>query len=208
MARPRKNDHRREELLQQGKDLLAEHGYHGTGLKKILDTVKVPKGSFYNYFESKEQFVSEIIAQYGRDAAEKLDDFMELSAETPVDAIRNVYKAITAEIEKNGPKGCLIGNLAAEIGTSSELCQKSMRDAVASWKKRFTSFISDAQDQGLIRNDLPAGVLCDVLWDTWQGALLKMKIAGNTAHLGQTLDVLLNHLFLPVQSYSGDNSDN
>lgn len=206
MARPRQNKNRRDELIQQGKDLLSEHGYHGTGLKKILDTVNVPKGSFYNYFESKEKFVSEIIEQYGRDMAVKLDDFIDQSDENPLDTIRNIYKAISIEIEKNGQKGCLVGNLAAEIGDSSELCQKSMQSACASWKRRFKAFISDAQDQGLIRNDLSAGTLCDVLWDTWQGALLKIKIDGDTTHLTQTIDVLLNHLFLPVQSSQNNNT--
>lgn len=200
MARPRQNDHRRDELLEQGRDLLSENGYHGTGLKKILDTVNVPKGSFYNYFDSKEKFVSEIIEQYGRDMAVKLDELIDQSDENPLDTIRNIFLGVAAEIEKNGQKGCLVGNLAAEIGTSSELCQKSMQYAFDSWKNRFAGFISNAQEQGLVREDLPAGTLCDVLWDTWQGALLKMKIDGNTLHLHQTIDVLLNHLFQPVHS--------
>ena len=185
--------------------MLAEYGYHGTGLKKILDKVNVPKGSFYNYFESKEKFVSEIIEQYGRDMAQKLDILIQEPHENPINTIRNIFQAIVVDIEKNGQKGCLVGNLAAEIGTSSDLCQKSMQYAFSSWKNRFTTFISDAQDQGFFRNDLPAGTLCDVLWDTWQGALLKMKIDGDTTHLNQTIDVLLNHLFLPVQS--GKNSN-
>ena len=200
MARPRQNDQRREELLQQGKDLLTEHGYHGTGLKKILDNVKVPKGSFYNYFESKEKFASEIIEQYGRDSAKKLNDFIKQSTENPVDTLRNIYQHIVAEIDKNGPKGCLVGNLAAEIGTSSEICQKSMLNAFNSWKKSFTTLLLEAQKQGLIRNDLSAEVLCDLLWETWQGALLKLKIDGNTEHLIQTIDVLLYHLFSPIQA--------
>jgi len=31
-------------------------GYRDTGLKEILDIVSVPKGSFYHYFSSKEDF--------------------------------------------------------------------------------------------------------------------------------------------------------
>jgi len=187
-------------LLQQGKDLLTEHGYHGTGLKKILDTVKVPKGSFYNYFESKEQFASEIIEQYGRDLTKKLNDFIEQSRDNPLDTLRNIYLRMVADIEKNGPKGCLVGNLAAEIGASSELCQKSMLNAFVSWKTPFTTLISDAQTKGLIRDDLGAEVLFDLLWETWQGALLKVKIDGKTEHLIQTVDVMLYHLFLPLTS--------
>ncbi|HSN23524.1 MAG TPA: TetR/AcrR family transcriptional regulator, partial [Methylomicrobium sp.] len=38
----------RENLLSQGVALLMQQGYHGTGLKEILDAVQIPKGSFYN----------------------------------------------------------------------------------------------------------------------------------------------------------------
>ena len=77
MARPRQNEHKREELLQKGMDLLSDHGYHGTGLKKILDTVAVPKGSFYNYFESKEALFVDIMddmcQRFGDGAFETVD---------------------------------------------------------------------------------------------------------------------------------------
>lgn len=199
MVRPRQNEHRREELLQQGIDLLAEHGYHGTGLKKILDTVEVPKGSFYNYFKSKEHFVAEIINRYSRNMLGKLDQAIEEADEdNPVDTLRRIYSAMLAEVEKSGQKGCLIGNLAAEIGTSSQCCRESMHLAYVSWKKRFVDLMSSAQDKGFVRRDLPADVLCDTLWNTWEGALLRMKIDGSTAQLKQTIDVLLNHLFLPL----------
>ncbi len=180
--------------------MLAEHGYHGTGLKKILETVEVPKGSFYNYFASKEEFVSETIGQYSRNSARKLDDFVEKSNDDPVTKIRKIFLALLTEIEANGQRGCLVGNLAAEIGTSSALCQRSMQHAFASWKERFIDLISDAQNQNLLRQDLSAEILCDTLWDTWQGALLKMKIDGNTSHLKKTLEVMLDHLFVPAAS--------
>ncbi len=54
----------RERLLDQGVTLLMEHGYHGAGLQAILQGVGVPKGSFYHYFPSKEDFSVEVIQHY------------------------------------------------------------------------------------------------------------------------------------------------
>ena len=54
MARPRKSEHSRQDLLDTGSRMLTEFGYHGTGIKQVLDAVGVPKGSFYNFFPSKE----------------------------------------------------------------------------------------------------------------------------------------------------------
>ena len=64
MLKPTKKELNRDNLLNQGVTLLMGQGYHGTGLQEILDAVNVPKGSFYNYFGSKEDFGAEVIQHY------------------------------------------------------------------------------------------------------------------------------------------------
>ena len=59
MNRPRRSVQTREALIEAGIEHLSVHGYHGTGIKQILDEVNVPKGSFYNFFASKEAFVAD-----------------------------------------------------------------------------------------------------------------------------------------------------
>jgi len=46
MSRASQKSTNRENLLNQGVTLLMQQGYHGTGLKEILDAVLIPKGSF------------------------------------------------------------------------------------------------------------------------------------------------------------------
>ncbi len=53
MGRPRLSHETKTRLLDEGVASLIGQGYHGTGIKEVLDQVKVPKGSFYNYLESK-----------------------------------------------------------------------------------------------------------------------------------------------------------
>lgn len=54
----------RELLLRTGVELLTEQGFSATGIDQILRRVGVPKGSFYNYFKSKEAFGAELIERY------------------------------------------------------------------------------------------------------------------------------------------------
>ena len=42
MARPRLSEPTRQRLLDEGVAAFLEQGYHGTGLKEVLDRVKVP----------------------------------------------------------------------------------------------------------------------------------------------------------------------
>ena len=62
----------RTQLLQAGMTLFLTQGFHGTGIKAILDVVGVPKGSFYNYFESKNAFGVATIEYYADCVAERL----------------------------------------------------------------------------------------------------------------------------------------
>ncbi len=74
MARPKGSGATRAALIQVGMDQLSVVGYHGTGIKQILDVMKVPKGSFYNYFASKEAFVAEVVEEFGRQLLQELDE--------------------------------------------------------------------------------------------------------------------------------------
>ena len=198
MPRPRRSEHTKEALIEAGIDQLSRQGYHGTGIKQILDAVKVPKGSFYNYFASKENFVAEILLRYSNDGLQQLDAFTKSSQLSPVDQIKAVYGYMLAKFsEQQCQQGCLIGSIAAEIGNRSESCQQAMQKAVTEWRKRFAGLIEKAQQQGQIRSDLTADQISDVFWSAWEGSLIRMKMEGRIEPVQQALDLMLNHLLKP-----------
>lgn len=196
MSRPRRSESTREALLEAGIELLSEQGYHGTGLKQILDTVKVPKGSFYNYFPSKEQFTAEIIERYSEDLLNQFDAYLSSTSDDPKTRLHKVYNLMMASFEQQGcQKGCLLGNLAAEIAGKSAECQHAMQRTLQSWRRRCVGIFEAGQDAGQFRKDLPASELADLFWSTWEGGILRMKIDGNTRTLRQNLELLLDTLF-------------
>ena len=192
MAHPDKIAPTKEALLQEGMQQLAENGYHGTGIKKILDAVSVPKGSFYNYFDSKEAFVAEIIARYNQ---QSLALFDALIAESDAAALEKMEALYHHMLEKYAAAhyqgGCLVGSLAAEIGHRYERCQHAMQLSVQNWQARLASLILQAQQEGSIRADLKPEVMAELLWSAWEGGLLKMQIDGN----GKTAERVLSALF-------------
>ncbi len=196
MPRIRRSEKTREMLLEQGISLLAEHGYHGTGLKLILDTVKVPKGSFYNYFASKEQFAAEILDTYAGDLLDQYDKYVAQSEDTPLELIVKVYDKMLQTMEAEGyVKGCLIGNMAAEVSGQSELIRQSMLTTLKKWKLRIVAQLERGQKSGEVRKDLSAADMADLLWCAWEGGVLRMKIESSADTVQKTLDLLLNKLF-------------
>ncbi|MFT5163406.1 MAG: TetR/AcrR family transcriptional repressor of nem operon [Alteromonadaceae bacterium] len=205
MPRPRRSEHTREALIQTGIEQLSLNGYHGTGIKQILDAVKVPKGSFYNYFASKEVFVAEIIRVYSEQTVTLLDDYIDGSDESPLDQIKTMYSMMLAKYsQQDCQQGCLIGSIAAEIGNQSELCQSAMLTSAANVKGRICELIHQAQLGGQIRNDLTSEQITAVFWATWEGSLLDMKMQGSIDTAKEVLFVMLDGLLKPVTIRGAD----
>ena len=198
MFKSTKKELNRENLLNRGVTLLRGQGYHGTGLQEILDVVNIPKGSFYNYFDSKEDFGAEVIQHYTDPFIAQLPAHLEQSDADALGAIRRYFDELIAELEKDGFKGgCLLGNLMGEIGDTSEICRKSLQSAIRRYQDVLESGLAKAQQQGTVRSDKSPGEMADLLVNTWQGALLRMKIEKSSVPIRQCCQDLLDDFFRP-----------
>lgn len=192
MTRPKRNQHIREQLLNQGVSIFISRGYHGTGIKEILDLVKVPKGSFYNYFESKEHFGAEVIRQYTKQITTNMDTWL---SHPEGDALEALKQFFVQEIlrHEGSREGCLIGNLGAELGESSELCRQIMAESMQMMQQRFAQVLQTAQKQGTVRNDITAEELAGILFNAYEGALLRMQIEKSVEPLRQFKQLMLDN---------------
>ncbi len=185
-----------DNLLNKGVALLTAQGYHGTGLKEILDAVQIPKGSFYNYFASKEEFGAAVIEHYINPFIEQLDNHLQNPALDALSALNLYFAQLIAELEKADFKGgCLLGNLIGEIGDTSELCRIALQVAVNRYRDLVQAGLAKAQQEGTVRTDKTAQAMADLLVNAWQGALLRMKIEQSSAPLKQCCDELLGDFF-------------
>ncbi|MCQ8105589.1 TetR/AcrR family transcriptional regulator [Methylomonas sp. SURF-2] len=187
---------KKDRLLEQGVSLLLEKGYHATGLKEILDTVQIPKGSFYSYFNSKEQFAAEAIHHYIEPFIQRLSGHLQNPNLDGLAALKAYYMELIAEVERTGFKGgCLLGNLMGEIGDTSPLCQKALLDAVERYSNLQKTALERGQLQGKVRVDRSAKSMADLMLNGWQGALLRMKVEQSVEPLKAVCRDLLDDYF-------------
>ncbi len=186
----------RDKLLEKGVALLMEQGYHGTGLQELVQSVGVPKGSFYNYFPSKEAFSAEVVKHYIDPFIKQLDHHLQRQDVSADVALRAYFDALIEETERKDFKGgCLLGNLMGEIGDTSELAQTSLREAVHRYRDKLREGIARGQREGSFRRDMDARDMADFLVNVWQGAILRVKIERSVRPLTQFCDMLLNGYF-------------
>ncbi|WP_290871538.1 TetR/AcrR family transcriptional regulator [Aquabacterium sp.] len=184
-------------LAEAGYTLFARHGYNATGIQQITDAAGVPKGSFYNHFESKEAFAAQIIHHYAAWMDKRWQAHLADAPAAPLDTIRHLFQRFIAQHEQAACPGCLVGNFAGEVSESSEACRLAMADVMAQWRERLAGLITLAQASGSVRTDMPAAQLASFFWDTWEGAVLRMKVEHSSQPLHEALGLMLDRFFRP-----------
>ncbi|MFD3507083.1 TetR family transcriptional regulator C-terminal domain-containing protein [Nocardia sp. NPDC058666] len=196
MARPRRSDDTRALLIEEGAADLLSHGYHGTGIKQVLDKVGVPKGSFYNYFDSKETFAQSVIEHHALCIQRNLADAFG-STDDPLVGVRTFFERQTAEfVRTDFTGGCLLANLAAEL-EGSDVLREELSTAWTGWRDGVAGALRAAQTAGSVRDDIDAVDLADLLLESWEGAVIRMKLQRTVEPLHKCLKRLLDDYFRP-----------
>lgn len=182
-------------ILEAGLDTFKRQGFNATGIQEIASIAGVPKGSFYNYFASKEEFGVAIIIYYSEAYVKKWNRLLAQGGDDPYQAMNYIFTQMIVEYEEAEHKpGCLLGNLAAELSEASENCRIAMQEVIYVWKNLMVIQLVAGQTNGTVRKDLTAEELADFFWDAWQGSLLRMKIENSAAPVRSTLTMLFTHV--------------
>lgn len=63
-TRAQKREDRKEALKAAAADVFATHGYHAAKVSQIVEQVGVAQGTFYLYYESKQQIFGELLSDF------------------------------------------------------------------------------------------------------------------------------------------------
>ncbi|CAA6818663.1 MAG: Transcriptional regulator, TetR family [uncultured Thiotrichaceae bacterium] len=168
----------REALLRSGTELLTEKGFNSTGLDEILKRVNVPKGSFYHYFKNKEAYGCAVIDNYSQYFIKKLNSHL-LNEEHPaLDRLQAFMQDAMQGMEKYDYKrGCLIGNMTQELGSTNACYRDKLSKAFAIWQSLVADCLELAKQQGALAKDTDSTLLADFFWIGWEGAVMRSKLS-------------------------------
>lgn len=182
----------REALLRAGTEILTEHGFASTGIDMVLKRVGVPKGSFYHYFESKEDFGAAVIDRYADYFAAKLDRCLLDPRRPPLERVAAfVADARDGMARFEYRRGCLIGNLGQELGALNEAYRLRLEAVFRDWQRRLARCLEAAQAEGELAADADPEALAEFFWIGWEGAVLRAKLVRGAAPLDRFFDGFL-----------------
>jgi AcrR family transcriptional regulator len=165
--RERHSAERRERLFRAALDQFARKGFAETTVEDITNSADLGKGTFFNYFPSKEH----ILLAFGEMQLAKLQSaFEEMRANNiPVpEFLRSLGPRMTQEPMRN--PGIIRILLQAFLADTK--VRQPMLDLQNRVMAIHTEMIRIGQTRGEVRDDLPPGVLAHVFRQTIFGTLL------------------------------------
>lgn len=181
----------RSEIVRIGTSLIYRQGYNATGIDAILKEAGVPKGSFYHYFKSKEEFGLAVIDHFAEGFVLRLDTFLKDEEVTPLNRLRNFLESGLARVSQNAcTRGCLIGNLGQEMADQNERFRDRLNGIFAMWRQHVADCLREAQRVGELAGDLDADMAAGVLLSGWEGAILQAKVTKSPQPMRDFLDVM------------------
>lgn len=167
----------RQHLLDTGAALILSKGFNPVGLSELLTTAGVPRGSFYYYFASKEQFGEALLERYFSDYLERLDALLLSDGTSARDRIMK-YWTRWLEIQGQGPceEQCMVVKLSAEVADLSEAMRASLLRGTNQVLARLTACLEQGVAEGSLAPTLKPEPTAHALYALWLGASLLTKV--------------------------------
>jgi AcrR family transcriptional regulator len=187
--RERRRAELRERIFRAALQLFAQKGYSETTVEDITNAADVGKGTFFNYFPSKEH----ILASFGHMQMGKVQAAADAAPTTmlPIrDFLRNLAMEAVSETSRN--PGMVRALLQANL--SSEPVRQTMREIHANASTLLASIIKVGQERGEIRKELDSLEAAQALRQALLGAMLIWSLHGDGT-LEDRIEKVLNILW-------------
>jgi TetR/AcrR family transcriptional repressor of nem operon len=177
----------RQHILDTGKAIILGKGFTAVGLAEVLAAAKVPKGSFYYYFQSKEQFGEALLENYFSGYLQSLEARLGPDGTPARNRLMGYFQHWMA-IHEQGPcqEPCLMVKLGAEVSDLSEAMRTALRRGTDGVVARLSACLAE----GIADGSIPAGTppeVTEALYELWLGASLLTKVRRDPSALASAM---------------------
>ncbi|GIU11224.1 MULTISPECIES: TetR/AcrR family transcriptional regulator [unclassified Shewanella] len=166
----------RQHIIDSGYSLISSKGFSNVGLSQILKFADVPKGSFYHYFKSKEQFGEEIINSYFKTYLSSIDSLFSADNSCGLDRLMSYWlRWQSTQSDACIDQKCLVVKLSAEVADLSESMRLALDKGSSAVIARLAACIEVGIDDGSIPA-INANYTAETLYQMWLGASLRNKL--------------------------------
>ena len=188
---------KRDLILAKGADVMTRRGYHGTGVQEIVQAAGIPKGSFYHYFASKEDFALQALEFVYQPRLARYAEALGNAALSPRARILGYYCDLREHFsrQEKAQYHCFIGSLSFEMAELLPAIGEQVESIQQASVEILQRCLEQAQQAGELSADEDCGNLAVFISNAWQGVLARLKVGGNL----NVLEAFITRLQLLLQ---------
>jgi TetR/AcrR family transcriptional regulator, transcriptional repressor for nem operon len=178
----------RRHILEVAQPLFLRKGFTAVGLAEVLAAARVPKGSFYHYFGSKESFGEAVLEAYFSGYLERMDALLAQPGTAARRLIAYFQDWLDSQTGDEAQSRCLAVKLGAEVCDLSESMRAALKRGTRSVTERLAHCIESGRADGSLPDAPDAQIIAVTLYQNWLGASLLAKITRDRAPLDAAMN--------------------
>jgi TetR/AcrR family transcriptional regulator, transcriptional repressor for nem operon len=142
-----KKSDRRNRLIEAGKTLFSQQGFHLTTLADIATLADIPTGNVYYYFKTKDSIAAAVLAHNKKLQEQQLAEFNTLPSakERLLAVVQHATDGVGEIIKFGNPFGTMCQELSKKDGDLAKNAAKIMEDLLSWCEEQFKS-LDDKQN--------------------------------------------------------------
>ncbi|WP_158807360.1 TetR/AcrR family transcriptional regulator [Beijerinckia sp. L45] len=167
----------RARLLVAGLETMQSMGFNSCAVQDITAAAGIPKGSFYNYFATKDAFAVEVLEEYWSRLEAAHGPLLSDRGASTYERVASFFRALASEHETHGfTFGCLMGSLSLELSSNSPDVREKLTELLGRWAQPLVDCLRESRRNGELPTGTDVKALADVLIDGWEGAAMRGKV--------------------------------
>lgn len=163
---------KREHIIKKGQELIWKKGYESASVKDITTAAKLPKGSFYHYFESKEKFALEAMEFYLNSYPEEV-----LDAEPTMGSFEDLIDARIETIQRmQFTKDCFMSVMIQAYQEQDDEFREAVLQGIDRANQALKQLLETLQKKRIISEGYELDELIEFIDFSWRGARMQSRI--------------------------------
>jgi TetR/AcrR family transcriptional repressor of nem operon len=185
----------KEKLLDAAQQLMLVKGFPTTTVDEICETAGFTKGSFFHYFESKEQLGKEVLDRFCFSLQQMIQQG---SFRKKSDPLQRVYGYVDRFIAMSRnpelPSDCLLGNFTQELADTHPQIRSLCAQRFAEWAAALKHDLDEAKAKYAPKAPIDTQSLAEYLLAVLQGSRILAKAKRDKRVVEQNLQHFKRYL--------------
>ncbi len=162
---PRTPEYDRAEALSAAMDVFWQYGYEASSIQKLLDAMKINRGSLYSAFTDKQTLFKSTLDLYAQGIQQMVEQqIIGEDPSDPIGSLQNFFEnAFLDQSSDAAANGCLLFNTVTELSSSAPDLAIYAKQNIKPVRDMFNRYIHQAIELDLIAGDSDAETLTESL---------------------------------------------